>query len=211
MKKTLEKGEDKIRKLTELLKRDTLEPAEKEAQKIIEEAKKEAERIMAHARHEIHRLEEANRQHLQKERSVFESSLEQAARQSQESIRQAIEERLLNKELGSYVQSVSGDPKILAALINAMVGAIEKEGLSADFSAILPKAVQPRQIYDLLLDRVKQKLGQKEGMVVGDFEGGVRLKLHDRQMTIDLSNQVIEELLKSYIRKDFRRLFFTQG
>jgi len=43
--KTLEKGQDKIQKISDQLRREILEPAQEEAKKIIEEAKRKASHL----------------------------------------------------------------------------------------------------------------------------------------------------------------------
>ena len=43
---------------------------------------------------------------------------------------------------------------------------------------------------------------------IGVFGGGAQVKLIGKNLTIDLSDQVIKELIANYIRKDFRKLIF---
>jgi V/A-type H+/Na+-transporting ATPase subunit E len=43
---------------------------------------------------------------------------------------------------------------------------------------------------------------------LGDFDGGVQIKLCDRKITIDVSDRVVRELIANFIRHDFRDLVF---
>ena len=54
--RSLEKGQDKIQKICDKLRHETLEPAEREAQQIIEEARKKAEAIQAEAERHAEQL-----------------------------------------------------------------------------------------------------------------------------------------------------------
>jgi V/A-type H+-transporting ATPase subunit E len=88
-----------------------------------------------------------------------------------------------------------------------MIQAIEKDGISTDFSALIPKVASVQELNALLGKSVLERL--KEGsVVVGDFAGGAKLKLHDKKMTIDISDSALKELFSRYLRKDFRKLLF---
>ncbi len=207
MEKTLEKGEDKIRKICLALKNETLEPAKEEAERIVVEAKKHAERILSEAKMEADKLIVLAKQTMEQERKVFHSSLEQASRQAQEELRQAIETELFDVELQKLVEKSTKDPQIIADLIKAIVHAIEKEGITANLSALVPKKLSTDQVNALLGKEILNRL--KSGSVALDtFSGGVKVKLHDQRMTIDVSDTALLELLSNYVRKDFRKLLF---
>src|SRR3990170_4430527 len=99
MERTLEKGDEKIQKICDALRKGTLEPAQKEAERILKEAKAKAEQIIKEGHQEANRHLEEARAEIEKERNVFHSSLEQAGRQALEQLRQAIEYDLFSQEL----------------------------------------------------------------------------------------------------------------
>ena len=80
--RSLEKGQDKIQKICDKLRHDTLEPAEEEAQQILKEARKKAESIKAEAERHAEQLVKQARGQIEQERNVFHSSLHQAAKQT---------------------------------------------------------------------------------------------------------------------------------
>ncbi len=207
MEKALEKGEDKIQKICDALKKETLEPAKAEAEKIITEAKARAEQIIrdAHRQSEKH-LAEARRE-VEQERSVFHSSLEQAGKQALEEIRQVIEHSFFSNELQRQVQEKTVDPELIAKIVAAIVNAIEKEGVSKDIAAIIPKAVPAAEVNRLLGEGILKKL-KGNGVELGEFAGGAQVKMLDKKMTLDITDRSLFELLSSYVRKDFRKLLF---
>lgn len=204
--KSLEKGHDKLQKICDALRMDTLEPAKKQAQDIIQEAQSEADRILKEATLQVEKLQETARRHIDQERKTFQSSLEQAAKQALERLRQEIDTRLFNPGLEELLAKQTAEPKIIAKLIEALVSALEKEGLAADLIAIIPKAVPAKAVVAELGEKTLQKLKNRT-VELGPFEGGAKVRLENKKMTLDISDAALKELL-SYVRKDFRELIF---
>jgi V/A-type H+/Na+-transporting ATPase subunit E len=206
--KTLDKGPDKIKKISEELRKETLEPAKQEAAAIIEDAKKRAEKIVLEGEKHAEKMIMEARKEIEQERNVFQSSLTQAGKLSLESLKQAIEEKFFNQELNNFILQEMTDTKVIANLINAIVKAIEKEGISTDISALIPQNLSAKEVNALLLSDVQKKL-REQGVNLGDFKGGVEVKLHDKNLTIDITAEALEDLLSHYLRKDFRKLLFN--
>lgn len=207
--KTLEKGQDKIKRICDELRRETLEPAQHEAQRIIQAAEAEAERIVAEANKEADRVMQQAKRAMEQERNVLQSSLSQACKQSVEALRQDIEQRLFSDELGSLVQGGTSGPMLVAKLVTSIVQAIEKEGVSADLTALVPQSVPPQEVNQALGENIRKRL-RDHGVQVGRFHGGAQIRLNDKKMTIDISDMALKDLLASYVRKDFRNLIFGQ-
>ena len=205
--KSLEKGQDKIQKICDRLRRQILEPAEEEALKIIEEAREKAVSLQEEAEQQSEQLLKQTRSQIEQERAVFDSSLQQAGKQALERLRQEIEHKLFNQELEKTLNELLVDPHMIAKCINGMIQAVEKEGLSIDLVAVIPHLISPIEVYALLLDRAKERL-KESSLEVGNFNAGAQLRLVDRRMTLDLSAQAIKELLSHYLRKDFRSFIF---
>ena len=205
---SLDKGQDKIQKICDKLRRETIEPAEVEARRIMEEAQQKAESIKVEAeRQSVHLLKQVRSQ-IEQERNVFHSALQQAAKQTLEGLRQELEHKLFNNELQKILEKQLADPKIVAELINGIVKAIEKDGLSTDLAAVIPQLVSVNDVNELLFASVRKRLKGRP-LEIGSFAGGAQVKLLGKKMTIDLSDQAIKELLAHYIRKDFRKLIFS--
>lgn len=205
--KTLEKGQDKIQKIIEELRKDTLEPAQKEADRIIAEAHTRAQELLRAADKKAEDLLEQARQTIEQEQNIFQSSLSQGVKQSIEALRQEIEHRLFDDQLSESIKKETSNPAIIAKIVEVLVAAIQKDGVSADFTAIVPKQVSAQEVNAHLTKEVLQKL-REHTVVVGSFGGGAKIKLNDRRLTIDISDTALKELLSRYVRKDFRHLVF---
>ncbi|NBO23547.1 hypothetical protein EBU94_09465, partial [bacterium] len=105
-----------------------------------------------------------------------------------------IENKLFAGELESFVAKQTVDPKLQAEIFQALVSALEKEGTSADFSGYIGKNVPKEALLAALGQQVIAKLKEKD-VLVGEFIGGVQLKLHDRRMILDISNEALRELI----------------
>ncbi|MBS3903362.1 MAG: hypothetical protein KGZ30_03270 [Anaplasmataceae bacterium] len=205
--KPTETGKDKVKKICEVLRRETLEPAEQEAYELLRRAREEAESILSGARTEAEELRAEARQEIKKKKAVFDASLKQACQQTVEALRQTIIEKLFNPELSKMLIEPLQEKKVIARLIEALVTALDKEGVDGDMTAYVASAVPAREINDLLVPKVLQKLREK-GVLVGTFTAGVEIKLDKENITLDLTENALKELVSSYSRKDFREMLF---
>lgn len=207
--KTLETGQDKIDKICDTLRKEALEPAEKKAIEIIDAANQKAEELVRQAEKRAEAALKEAKEQIDQERSLFESSLFQAAKLSVETLRQEIETKLFNPELRSLIASASVDPHIVTKLIESLIQAIEKQGIQSDLLAYIPSDLSPQLINSLLTERVVKKLANQT-VSIGPFKGGAYVKLVDRKMTIDMTDAALEDLIAQFIQKDFRKYIFKQ-
>ena len=84
---------------------------------------------------------------------------------------------------------------------------LEEKGINEELTVLVPKSASKKAINSLIASHFLDKLHGKS-VVLGDFEGGVQLKLHDRTVTIDISDQALKDVLASFLRADFRKLVF---
>lgn len=206
--KSLEKGQDKIQKICDKLRHEILEPSYIEAKKITDAAQVKAESIISDAEKQAEQLIKQARGQIEQERNVFRSSLQQSAKQVLESLRQEIEQKFFNDELQSIVEKDTANPKLIADLVNGLVSALEKEGVKADISLVIPQHVSAKDVNAFLLEQVLKKLKNKP-LELGNFSGGVQVKLVGKKMTLDLTDHALKELLANFARKDYRQLIFS--
>jgi len=206
--KGLESGKDKIQKICDALRKETLEPAKQEAREIVENAHLAASEILHEAKKQAQEAVAKAEREIGEKKRVFESSLQMACRQGIEQLKQKIEEELFSRELADLVQREMGDPKAVAQILNAFMKEMEAKGVDDEFIAVIPKSIPPRSISSLLAASALERL-KKEGIAIGEFGGGVQIRLDRRKITIDISDAVVRELIAQYIRRDFRDLVFS--
>jgi V/A-type H+/Na+-transporting ATPase subunit E len=206
--KGLETGKDKIQKICDALRKETLDPAKQEAREIVENAHLAASEIIHEGKKKAEEVISKAEKAIEEKKKIFESSLGMACRQGIERLKQKIEEELFDRELFSLVEKEMGNPKVVAHILNAFMKTMEEKGIEDDFVAVIPKSIAPRSISALLAAQVLERL-KKEKIAVGDFAGGVKVQLKERKVTIDISDEVVRELIAEYIRRDFRDLIFS--
>jgi len=208
MEAAVDTGKDKVKKICEVLRKETLEPAINEAQTLVNEAKDKAGQIIKEAKAKANFMIAEAEKEIEKQKGIFQASLNQAAQQALDSLRQEIEKRLLNQNLADLIRKSTSSPQILDDMIKAVIQAIQEEGLETDLSAVIPSAVEPRAVNELLGKEILEKLKEKS-VLMGPIKGGVEVKLHKENITIDISDAALLELMTRYVRKDFHQLFFA--
>jgi V/A-type H+-transporting ATPase subunit E len=206
----METGKDKVKKICDVLRRETLEPANREAEEIIAKAEQQSIEIIEKARQSVEKMEIEARQEIERQRNIFQSSLTQACKQALDSLKQEIEEKLFNQELLRLITKQMQEPKVLADLIQAVVKALEEEGIEANLSVYIPAAIPARSINTLLAQGILNKLKEKS-VLLGHLTGGIEVKLHQEKITVDISATALKEIVASYIRKDFREILFGKS
>lgn len=206
--KGLETGKDKVKRICDILKKETLEPAQMEAQEILEEAKRERDALLSKAKEQADQLLMYTKQEIERQKGIFEASLAQACRQTIEALKEKIEKKLFSPELAHLVIKPMQDKQVIAKLIAAVIGAIEKEGIDVNLSAYIPSAVPAEEVNALLASHILDRLKEK-GVLVSTIGGGIEVKLVEKGLILDLSDHALKELLAGYIRKDFRELIFA--
>ncbi len=205
--KNLETGKDKIQKICDAIRKETLEPVKQEAREIIENARLQAADIIRDAENKTAAMIVTADAEINEKKRLFESSLNLSCRQGIEMLKQKIEQELFNKELNDLVAKETASPHLIVQLIESFMRSLEEQGIEEDFEVFIPKEITARSINALLgqsiLDRLKNK-----SVELGDFHGGVQIKMRGRQITIDISDEVVRELIAAYIRRDFRDLIF---
>lgn len=207
--KSLEQGQDKIDKICEALRLETLEPAMKKAEEILEEAKRTAEHKIREAEREAQEIVQKAKAETEQQYKVFQSSLAQGAKLALEKLRQEIEHQLFNPGLEALIVQESSDPKVIGRIINALIEAVEKEGFASDLQAEVPKSAKASEINALIAKNILEKLEGKS-VQLGSFKGGARVKIGSKKMTIDISDEALKELLASFASKDFRNFIFNE-
>lgn len=204
----LEKADQRIQVICEKIRSETLNPAKEEAQEIIERAKKEAAHIREKARAEAEKMQNDMRHAMQEERQIFQSSLQQAGKQAIDLLKQKIEQSLFTPSLDQWIDEQIGDASSCAKLIDVLVEAIQKDGLQTEISVKIPQKFTADQINALLSQKILQSLANNSVELSG-LEGGVQVRLAGKNMVLDFSLKTLEEIIRSFIRKDFRKVFFS--
>ncbi|QVL56688.1 MAG: V-type ATP synthase subunit E [Simkaniaceae bacterium] len=206
--KSVDTGKEKVKKICEVLRKETLDPAKKEGDQIIAKARADAEKIIEDAKSEASRIHDEAKRKIEEERNVFQASMNLAAKKSVDTLKQEIEKKLFNPELSELVTEKMKDPKVVAELIGAIISGLEKEGIEGNLKAIISSAVGVDAVNKELTKGIIEKLKSKS-VEIGEIEGGAQVKIVDQNLTIDMSDEALKSLLASFVRDDFRSVIFA--
>ncbi|PIS01422.1 MAG: V-type ATP synthase subunit E [Chlamydiae bacterium CG10_big_fil_rev_8_21_14_0_10_35_9] len=205
--KKLDTGKSKIEKICDLLKKETVDPAKQEAQEIVENAHLQSQEIIKKAKEDSEKIiAEAKRQG-EEHKKVFEASLNLSCKQALDLLKQSVEKELFDARLSEVITKETSDGETVSEMIKRFVSMAVEKGLDADLSVLVPKAFKAKDLNKLLLQETLEKL-RNQTVEIGEFQGGVKLKLHDMQITLDITDEALKELVARYIRKDFREIVF---
>lgn len=185
--------------------------AEQQAQQIVRAAEAEAERLRAEATAEAERQQRAG-----------EEALRVAARDALLDLKQQLAEKF-SREVSSMVGEGMRDPELLARLILEVAARTGEEidrGDDEPLEVILPRDVvgleelrrRPEELSEGALSRfVAQSVGEllQQGVTLGfadDDAQGIRLHLVARNLTIDLTDRAVAELLLRHLQPRYRAL-----
>lgn len=199
---------NKIQQICDILKKETLDPAKQEASEIVENAHMKANEIVQNAESEAERILKDAQKTRDEKQKVLEASLNLSCRQSIDTLREKIEKQLFNEQLLALVRKPLKDLSIISRLVNTIVQAIKERGIDADLSVYIPKEIPAKKINELLASCVIERLREK-GVVLRDLAAGVQVRIHEENITIDISDEALKSLVSQYIRQEFREMVFN--
>lgn len=198
---------DKLKQICDALRIETLKPAEEEAEVIVCNAKEQAKRIIQDAKEQAKEIILSAEDQASHKIKQGEAALALAGKRTLESLKQAVENTIFREALAEWLEQITIDPEFVAKLMEAMISAVEGQGITGSLSAYIGKHVSPRNVNELLGKSVTAKL-RKKSFVIGNFSGGVQLKVEDKDWVLDLSSEALLELFLRYLQKDFREMIF---
>ncbi|ADH17077.1 V-type ATP synthase subunit E [Chlamydia trachomatis E/C599] len=200
-------AQDKLKQICDALREETLKPAEEEAGSIVHNAREQAKRIVEEAKEEAQRIIRSAEETADQTLKKGEAALVQAGKRSLENLKQAVETKIFRESLGEWLDHVATDPEVSAKLVQALVQVVDTQGISGNLSAYIGKHVSARAVNEALGKEITSKLKEK-GVSVGNFSGGAELKVEERNWVLDMSSEVLLDLLTRFLQKDFREMIF---
>ncbi|MBI3900597.1 MAG: hypothetical protein HY324_00440 [Chlamydiia bacterium] len=207
--KELGTGRDKIQKICDTLRKETLEPAYLEAKEIVEKGQAQAHDLMIAAKKKAEDLIKAAEKEILEKKKVFEASLQLACRQGVEKLKSVIEKEIFDRQLGEILSKEMGSPEAIGKILEVFFQILREKGIEDEFVIVIPKTISPRQISSLVAGKILEKL-EKESIALGEFAGGVQIRFKERAITIDISDEAVKEVIAFYIRRDFRELVYNK-
>ncbi len=212
-----------VQELIERLRREGVEAGESEARDAVAQARRQADEILSSARREAEELHARTRRELAAERDAAHEALRLAARDLQLELK----ERLTARFEAQVKQLVSADLSShdgLRALILAVAGHVGVELADAADAGQQMQVAVSGDLSNEQLDTLTRELAAgllREGVELvpaaeggptgstasGAQDGGIRVRLADQDIEVDLSANALASLLLRRLTPRFRELF----
>ncbi|MFN4173786.1 MAG: hypothetical protein ACK4HV_01610 [Parachlamydiaceae bacterium] len=203
----LDNANDKIQMICEQIKSQAINPALVEAEQILDKAKKEAEEIKSKAFKEIEEEKLKAFNIIEKEKLISQNAINLAVKQAIEKLKSDII-NLFGDQLLNRVESKMSHPDIACKLIDCVCETIQKEGLHSPLHLTIGNKINIQELINALSIELKAKL-EKGPIEIGSFTGGAKIKLQDKNLTIDVSDNALKELFSAFLKRpDLRALIF---
>lgn len=201
---TLPSADSKVQEICDILKKETLDPAQEKANQIVQNAENEAKKRLQEAENQIAALKEQHARDLEREKNTQISAVQLSIQQAVLALRQSVTE-IFTEELQKLFQENLKKSDVCSKIIDALVQAVDKEGLSANLRVILPQSVTIQEILNSLVPAVKKRL-EKGGIEVGKQVSGVILEVKDQNLGIAVTDETLLSLLQEGFTKELREV-----
>ncbi len=183
--------------------------AQEQADSIVKQARKQADQIVSQAREEVENLERAGKE-----------SLEVAFRDTNLSLKTQLTQRFTG-EVRRLIGAETKKPELLQKLILEVAGSVKEEVAEAgQVEVLLPRKVagleelsrDPQELEQGVLTQFVRLISQdqlREGVIFGvakDNRSGLRLRLVDQEVVLDLSDSAIADAILEHLQPRFRSL-----
>ena len=192
-----------------------------EAEAIVRKAQEQAEKILNEAQDKATKLIEKARKEAEDEQKAARDACELAARDTVLGIRTQLSQRI-SEDVKRLITRELQQPDMLRKLILIVVGrTAEKIDIEDEAAEILlprtvlglddlrqnPGKLAEDPLTDLVFDLSKDMLKEGVALKPGDgFEGGLRMRLVDKDIEINLTEKPVAELLLEHLQPRFRAL-----
>lgn len=199
----------KIQEISEHLKANIIEPAEREAKKIIDEAQQKSVEIIAAAEKEVQGITLESEKRAKQKLDSVEAALRLSGKQAITTLKKALEGEILNRTLGQPLAVVLEDEEVLKAIISEMVKAYVEHDFSGEIEILLSEKNREK-----LKNYIKSESTKaiKDGikLSIESVGSGCKVIFKENHAVFDFSAEAVTELLAGFLRNELRSYIFEQ-
>jgi len=193
--------ETKLENLIEKLKKEGVEEAKKESDRIIKEAQRKSEKMLKDAEKRAAALLESTNLKTEEFRKNAEVAIQQAARDIELAFKSRLQQMLDDVFRREVSAALSPD------FMKTMILDIIKQWQERKSFDISMSAADKKQLEKVLFNGVQKKLKDTvEFSAADDMEGGFRIGLKEDNVYYDFSDDAIAGFLKSFINPRIREI-----
>jgi len=204
-----------VQDLIERIRDEGIKSSQEEADRLLEAARKQAARLVADAEAEVAALREQTRAQIESDNVAAREALRLAARDASLELG-AVVVNTFERQVKNLVTDVTWKPEFLEALVLVLAGHAVEEFIKDKQIQILASSVVLGESDDPEIEQ-RARRGTliiasemlREGIELipaDDVQGGVRVRIVDEDLEVDLSCDAISRLLLRHMLPRFRAI-----
>lgn len=198
---------EKLKKICDSLREDALKPAEEQADILLKDAKIRAAKFISEAREEAERIIREADEEAANKLSVAKAEIERTLERSLNVLKQSIENKIFKENLVEWLDSSVANSEVSAEFVKAIIVALEKQNLDSDLTVYISRSLNSKEVNKLLGKEILKKL-RESSVILGNFSGGVKVRVNQKSLELDVTTEALKDLFSRYLRKDFREILF---
>lgn len=195
-----------VEDLIDRLKTDGVSKGKQEAEAIIADAKRQSLAIIDAARTEADQIISAAKAEAQRQQQAGNQALQLAGRDALLKLRESFQQQFEHR-LRKLIDKTLEDPQVLREMILEVVGKTRPPA-DAKAEVLLPANADGSDPLTAYVARLTAEM-LREGVTFGvgeDIEAGVRVRLIEQDVEIDLSNEALAAFLSRFLVPRFRQV-----
>ncbi len=209
-----------VEALIERLREEGVANGRNQAEQIVSDAKAQAESTVKQAQEQADQIVSKAREEAENLKRAAHEALEVAFRDTRLALKTQLTQRFTG-EVQRLIGAETQKPELLQKLILEVAGKVKEEvAVAQQVEVLLPRKVagleelsrNPQELEQGILTHFVRLVGQdmlQEGISFGvakDNQGGLKLRLVDREIVLDLSDRAIAEAILEHLQPRFRAL-----
>ena len=209
-----------VEALIERLRQEGVASGRSQAEQIVSDAKAQADSTLKQAQEQADQIVSKAREEAENLKRAAHEALEVAFRDTRLALKTQLTQRFTG-EVQRLIGAETQKPELLEKLILEVAGKVKEEvAVAQQVEVLLPRKVagleelsrNPQELEQGILTHFVRLVGQdmvQEGVSFGvakDNQGGLKLRLVDREIVLDLSDRAIAEAILEHLQPRFRAL-----
>lgn len=198
-----------IQRILQAIKEEALEPSKTEAIETLASANAESEQILFEANEKAEFIIEEATKKAEDQIKAAKAEIELALKQAKLQLKNDLTQNLFKKELKEILSKEMHKTQTVARAVNIVLDSLEKDGLYSKFTLVLSDGIYEKELVQHLAQGVKEKIDKLGELKFDSVFGGVVLKIHDKNMVVELTENQVEQVLDRFVSDSLKAFVYS--
>ncbi len=202
-------SEEKIRDISQYLRKNILDVAEDEKKKIIDEAETEKKRIIEDAEKKASEILKSAHEQAEQEKRNSESAIKIAAKQAVGILKQNLEKEVLKKVIDKPVKEINGNNDVMKELLKEVLNIYLTKETSGASELVVSDKIK-KDLSDFIKSEIIAMSNNKMTLSEETIPEGFAVTIKENGLMFDFSSSALIELISNYVRPEVRNYLFEK-